>query len=52
MHKFFLGCLTLEDGTDRLSGDVGKKLRFYTTQNPERAQTSLRPTQTERNPTL
>jgi len=48
----FLGCLTLEDGTDRLSGDVGKKLPFSTTQNPKRAQTSLRPTQAELNPTL
>ena len=25
MQDFFLGCLTLEDGTDRLYGDVGKK---------------------------
>ena len=52
MHKFFLGCLTPEDGTGRLSGDIGKKLPFYTTQNPKRVQTSLRPTQAQLNPTL
>ena len=52
MYKFFLGCLTPEDGIDRLSGDAGKKLPFYTSQNPKRVQTSLWPTQAQLNPTL
>lgn len=28
-EKFFLGCLTLEDGADMLTQNVGNKLQFY-----------------------
>lgn len=38
--KLFLGCLTLEDGTDGLSRNVGKKIQFYAAHNSTRAQIS------------
>jgi hypothetical protein len=37
-HAVFLNYLTVEDGTDRLSRNVGKKLPFCFAQNPKRAQ--------------
>jgi hypothetical protein len=39
-EELFLDCLTLEDGTNSLSRNVGKKLPFYAAQNPRRAQIS------------
>jgi hypothetical protein len=37
----FFDCLTLQDGTDRLSRNVGTELQFYTTYNPKIAQISF-----------
>jgi hypothetical protein len=34
-------CLTLEDGADRLSQNVGKKLPLYAAWNPQRVQISF-----------
>jgi len=37
----FLDCLTLEDGIDRLSCNMGTELPFYTAYHPRRAQISF-----------
>jgi len=34
----FLDCLALEDGTDRLSQNVGMELPSYAKKNPQKAQ--------------
>ena len=39
-RHFFLECLTLENGTDKLFQNVGNKLPFYDRQNPKMAQIS------------
>jgi hypothetical protein len=36
-----LDCLALEDGTDKLSRNVGNKIPFHAAQNPKRAQISF-----------
>jgi hypothetical protein len=38
---FFLDCLTLEDGTHRVSRNVDKKLPFYAELNPKKAHVSF-----------
>ena len=41
--SFTVKTLTVEDETDRLSRNVGKKLPFYAAYNPKRAQISFTP---------
>jgi hypothetical protein len=40
---FFLGWLTFEGGTDKLSQNVGKQLPTYATQRPRRTKVSTTP---------
>jgi len=37
-YRFHIQGTTIEDGTDKLSRNVGKKLTFFVAQNPTRAQ--------------
>jgi hypothetical protein len=39
-EEFFLDCLTLENGADKLSRNVGNQLPTYVVQHPRRAETS------------
>jgi hypothetical protein len=41
--EFFLDCLTHDDGTDRLSRNIGKKIRTTLTQNPKILPVSFTP---------